>query len=174
MASYNTPADVRRVLNLDAGNLSLTDAEIQTYLDEAQQDLFITIKRELEYQKFVVDTDNKGKIKNYFYFSLTPVVSIHKVLVNNSIINSTDYSLDVDTNVLTISSTLEVGDVVEVFYLPLVYHLAELNLAAYNILMRTQLVETGGQENPVLLEFEKKKDKFFNIIKSRLVASNWF
>ena len=173
--AYNTIADVRRILHIDSSNEILTDTEIQTYLDEANSELFTEIKKKTEFDEFKAVNDKNGNpIKNYL-MSLTPVVSIEKVIVNNSVINSSEYSFDNETGELVFSSydNLNAGDIIRVFYIPVIYKFAELYLTAYNINVATQILNRGGNLSPIAENVEKKKNQYLDVINSRLMITTW-
>lgn len=168
-----TANDVRRVLHLDASNEVLTDTEINEYLKEAKQDLFSEIKREKESQLIGVHNNSKGELIKTYSLTLAPVVSIHKVFVNDSLLDSSNYSLDEETNEIIFTDGIALNDIVRVFYLPKVYELAELYICAYNINVATNILSRGGSQSPVADTIERKRDRFLEVINSRLIISSW-
>lgn len=173
--AYNTVADVRRILHIDSSNEILTDTEIQTYLDEANSELFTEIKKKREFDEFQVENNKDGSLRTNYLLSLTPIVSINKVLLNNNIIDPAEYNSDDETGEVVFSSSdsLNEGGVIRVFYIPVIYKFAELYLTAYNINIATQILNRGGNLSPIAENIEKKKNQYLDVINSRLMITTW-
>jgi len=170
----NTATDIRRVLHLDSSNEILTDTEIDNFLTESNTELFTEIKKASEIDLIDVINDINGNPKKNYYLTLTPILSFDKVLINNSVTDSSNYSIDTITGEIIFSSgVLTEGDKVTVFYQPKIYKYAELYLTAYNINVATQILNRGGDLSPVADNIEKKKNQFLNVINSRLIITSW-
>jgi len=175
MVSYNTPAEIRKILHIDSSNQVLTDIEIQVYLDEANAELSTQIKKKYQNDLF------KGKYKSdgvtidpNFKFSLNPVSTIYKVLINDTLLLNTDYSLDLELNILTISKAFEFNDKISIYYTPKVYHFAEAYLCCHNILISTSLNGTGGEQTIILENIINKKNRFLSLISSNLIVGSYY
>ena len=174
MVSFNTPSDLRRVLKLDAGNEYYTDTELQEFLDKANESLYNEIKRKFEYQKCRVKTDEKGNTLNRFQFVLGPVSAVQEVRREDTVIASGNYTLNADLNLLEFNANvLEVGDVVEIWYLPLVYTEAELYIAAYHILSTTNVAKPSRTSTNIE-DIKLLKDDYLHTINSRMMVTGWF
>jgi len=175
MATFNLPADVRRVLRLDSGNNYLTDAEIQSYLDEAQNWLYTEIKRKYERDFFTVVTNSVGNTQVIYALSLAPINSVLKVLVNDvEKTVTTDYTVDTDLGeIIFVEGVVTVGDKVKVYSVPTAYELAELYIAARNISIGTNLINLDGQNNPVVQNFDTLINNYMNVITSRVMVATW-
>ena len=172
---FNTEADVRRILKIDSGNEFLTSAEIASFLTDANNDLFSSIKKQYERERFVAGFDRLGNVQVEYGFSLSPVVSIYKVYVNNvEMTVTTHYALDTSKNTVTFTeNTLNAGDNIEVIYLPKIYYLAELYICAHNIMLTTNLVNADGVSNPIIVNLKEKKDSYLRLIRGRAIISSW-
>ncbi len=173
--AFNTEADVRRILKIDSGNEYLTSAEITSFLTDANNDLFSSIKKQYERERYVVNLDRLGNVQTEYGFSLSPVVSIYKVYVNNvEKTVTTDYTFDNAKHTITfLDNVLNSGDSIEILYLPKIYHLAELYLCAYNIMVTTNLVTENGTSNPIIMNLKEKKDTYMKLIKNRAMITAW-
>lgn len=176
MASFNLPEDLRRILNLPSGDNILTDTELQDYLDEANNDFRAQVKRYYEQDMFFATSQkNTGNLIYEYTLALTPVVSIYKVLVNGEEKTvTTDYSLDTTRQkIVFVEGAIEEGNEIIIQYIPQIYYLTELFMAANNILLRTNLINQNGENNPVLKNYNDKINTYINMICNRTLMGTY-
>lgn len=173
--AFNTTADIRRLLNIESGNDLLTDTEITAFLDEANLELYRIIKRKYERDCLIVRTTNTGATKVTYSTSLKPLDSVFRVLVNDVLQTvTTDYTVDLDLGEITFTeNTVAPGDSVVILSVPTVYKTAELYIATSNILISTSALGVNALDNPVLAQFEKKRDSILKVITGRLIMAQW-
>lgn len=171
----NTTNDVRQVLRLDSGNQNITDTEITYFLNNANKDLYNSIKRNNEVEKFRVGFNFRGEKRNTFTLGLNPLSNLLGVLINNETLNVANYSYDTTLNAVTINEEfITEGDEVTILYTPEIYKLAELYICAYNILVSTNLTRQGGETSSVLANIETKMKEYLKTIRHKVSIKQWY
>lgn len=177
MTSFNTVATMRRILRIPSGDDSYTDTEIQEYLDEAQSDLFSEIKRENEIDRHLVDYNNFGAIRTRYAFMMGGIAAttdILKIYSNNVEITDSDYTVDLVLNEIIFNDgVLRVGEMLEIYYLPIIYTEAERYVCAFNMLSSSQLLNQDGTTNPIAERYENKYKKVLKTIKNKLQVGTY-
>ena len=169
MASFNTVATMRRILRIPAGDESYTDAEIQSFLDEAQADMFSEIKREKELDTFLFDYNKWGAVQTEHKFLLAPVNSIFEILSNGVVIDSGDYTLNADKDVVTFdASIIALGEQIELYYIPETYTSAERYLCAFNMKVSSNLLNQNGNASTITVNYENKYKRAIQTIKNKI------
>ena len=167
MASFNNPLALRRILNIPQGDNSITDTELQSYLDEAQADFMSQVKSEYERSIHTAYVDqHTGSLIQRYGVTLAPIESVFKVFVNNiEKVVTTDYTVDLDLNeVVFVDDVLNEGNSIKIVYTPKLYTLCELYMAAKNILLRTRLVDLNGETDPVYANYDSKVKNYLQVI----------
>ena len=169
MASFNTTATMRRILRIPAGDESYTDTELQEFLDEAQADMFSEIKRQKEIDTFCVDWNKWGAVQTEHKFLLAPVTSVFEVYANGVLVSNTDYTLNADRDVLIfLNDILNLGETIEIYYIPDMYTTTERYLCAYNIKITENLLNQDGNSVNLSANYEKKYKRNIQILKNKI------
>lgn len=169
MASFNTVATMRRILKIPDGDDAYTDTDLQEYLDDAQADMFAEIKRQKEIDSFTVNWNKWGALQTEHKFLLAPVTSVFEVYGNGVLIDSGDYTLNTDRDVLTfLNEVLIFGECIEIYYIPDMYKTTERYLTAYNIKITENLLNNDGNSVNLSAKYEQKYKRNIQILKNKI------
>lgn len=163
---YNTIADIKRRLTLEAENQTLTDDEFEAYLTEANEDLFNELNRNAEVDRFKIkevdgdfikiplsyvvldeDTEDSGEI--------TGIIEVR--VKDGKNLNPENYEL-IRKRYLKVNVSNEdigINTILEIEYIPINYKDTELAIAIVNILSRLSPF-SRDQVNPQLIVWNKK------------------
>jgi len=173
--SFNTPSDVRRVLHLENNNEILSDSEIQTYLNEAEEDMYQLIRRKYETDEFYVVYDNKGNLITKYTIFYKPILSIISVELNNEeLTETTDYTIDLESGVLELLIDVKYNDKLVINYEPKLYKTLELYTAVFNILRNTRLLDRDGESDLNVNNIKDKMDLTLNYLNNKLLVNKWY
>ena len=171
--ALNTIATIRRHLRLETGNDQFTDAEITSFLDDANSMLFEEIRRKYEvFRQRVGYNQYDGAVRRIFSIPQKPVDSILKVLKNNEEITSGNYTHDTDLDQITIDSSvdLEGFDQLEIYFVPKIYTTAERYICLYIMGIAENLVTAEGSA-ALGDKFKPLMEKTIHKINTRMRAS---
>ena len=154
---FNNIEDIKKRLILESEDQTISDALIEEYLEEAEQEVYDNIRRKQEREVFYVTEDQEERFECYFN-----VLEVKKVYVNNS--EYTDYEL-VDDKFIKIED-LELFSKVEVFYVAEDYKLYERAIVIVNLMTRLNpmIAETTST---VYLNWANKKKTYEKNLKSK-------
>ena len=175
MASLNSVSNLRRILNRDKFNNFITDAELQEFLDEANQDLYNIINRRYELDVHLVRYDRKGNLQRRYEIILSPLLSVDSVEVNDEEVNTSEYDIDLDKGNITFTEGYDLSPNAEVkiYSTPKIYESAELYLARYNVLAMLNNENSEGETQPIVTNAEKTKDNYINRIHNKPVVTSY-
>lgn len=166
--ALNTIATIRRWLMIETGNDALTDDEITTYLDEADQFLYNEIHKKYEVDRFRAGYDEySGAVETKYEIRMKPVDSIYKVYKEGVELLTTDYTYDSELYQITMIADVEASDYIEIFYTPTAYSEAALFVCLTNIGTSTNLISADGAAT-LEEKFKPKMEKAIKKIKNRM------
>lgn len=157
---YNTIEEIKKLLLLESENQTMTDAEIQTYIDDANQEMFDDIKRTMERDEFIAE--DSGSVIFYPFFNVS---LIRRVKVNDTVIDAANYSGSFDGDGVEIQD-IKIGDIVETFTIPTNYKRLERALTIVNIRTRLNPFKNNTVD-PIYNEWVQKKDDAKKALKSK-------
>ena len=160
MATLNTPAEVKAKLLLESENQTMTDEEIQTYLDDAQQEMIDEINRTAERDHFI--SEEQGTIIFYPFFNVS---TISLVKVNNVVIADSLYEISADGDGIAIED-IKIGDIVDTTTQPSNYKRYELAICIVNIRTRLNPFKNNTVD-PIYNEWVQKRDNYKKALKSK-------
>jgi len=166
--AYNTVDDIKRYLNLESADQTISDADITLFLADANDEVFSQIKRKEEVDYFRVGYTTQGVIQDLFNLAV-PVETMNKVSQNGTeLAVTTEYTLDsTNKNEVTILATHNVGDTIKVQYIPIPYKKAELYECLMMLRARMNPFSEEGND-PIYLEYKGKRDIYYKILKGKL------
>jgi hypothetical protein len=170
MTTYNTANEIKKLLLLETENQTIDDDDIDTYLEDAQEELFNELGRNRETDKFklrswhINDDDN---VEHVLYFVATEVLEVRDA-TNNDVISSSNYDLIRGNQGIKIrtgsdDANLDENIEIEIDYIPKNYKMAERAIAIENILTRLQPFQ-NEQINPSLMVWREKRKKAIEFI----------
>ena len=158
--AYNTVQELKKKLLLESENQTISDADIQTYIDDANVEMFDNIKRTMERDEFI--SEKSGTVTFYPFFNVS---IIRRVKVNDEIIDTSDYSISFDGDGVEVQN-INVGDVVETFTIPINYKNLERAITIVNIRTRLNPFKNNTVD-PIYNEWVLKRDNFKKALKSK-------
>lgn len=164
--AYNTVEEIKEKLLLESENQTLTDSQIQTYINDANRDMISDLKRAIEVDRFVAAT--QGTNVFYPFFNTVEIISIK---VNDVELDSDEYRLVYLNDAIEILG-LEIGDQVEYLSIPPNYKVLEM---AYTIVaIKTRLNPfKNNTVDPIYNEWNEKKTNATKAIKSKFGADSY-
>ena len=158
--AFNTIEEIKKLLLLESENQTMDDAEIQTYIDDANIELFDEINKTAERDVFTAETD--GTVTFYPYFNVKQICSVK---VNGSFIAASLYEISIDGDGIAIQE-ISIGDVVETITIPSNYKMLERAICIVNIRTRLNPFKNNVVD-PIYNEWVLKRDRFRKAIKSK-------
>lgn len=174
--TLGTPSEVRRIAELSIEEFSDTTAA--AYLSAAERNVRAYLGRLLVLDRvFIKRNPTNGILKlNYsLYFPVKSVADIARVLVNDVILSSSNYTFDSTINEITFTSTgVKESDTVVVYYKPDFLDDYVNYMAAAEVL-RTKMVNTwnGAQNNVVFDRVNDKAMEYKKELESKPVVVGW-
>ncbi len=165
---FNTVEEIKSKLLLESENQTMTDATIQTYIDDANTELFDEINRTAERDSFLIDLEPRQSGSSSFTRIVYPffnVKSICSVKVNDLFIDSDLYKVSVDGDGVEIQE-LKVGDFVETITIPSNYKMFERAICI--VAIRTRLNPfKNNVVDPIYNEWVLKRDNYKKALRSK-------
>lgn len=162
--AYNSVEEIKDILLLESENQTLTDSQIQAYINDANLEMFNFINRTAERDEFI--SEKQGSVTFYPFFNVFKICSIK---VNSEFIEASDYSISIDGDGVTIAN-ISIGDIVELITIPTNYKMLERAICMVNI--RTRLNPFKNDTiDPIYNEYTMKRDKAIKLIKSKFGAA---
>ena len=158
--AYNTIDEIKGKLLLESENQTMTNTEIQTYLDDANVDMTSAIGRTMERDEFI--SEDSGSVIFYPFFN---VVQIRRIKVNDTVIDSTSFRISFDGDGVEIDD-INVGDVVETFTIPSNYKILERAFCIVEIKTRLNPFKNNAVD-PIYNEWFEKKKNVLKALKSK-------
>ncbi len=158
--AYNTVEEIKKLLLLEQENQTMTDAEIQTYIDDANQEMHDDIKRTMERDEFVAE--DSGSVSFYPFFNVN---LIRRVKVNDVVIEAANFRVSFDGDGVEVDD-ISIGDVVETFTIPTNYKRLERALTIVNIRTRLNPFKNNTVD-PIYNEWVQKRDDAKKALKSK-------
>ncbi len=158
--AFNTIEEIKDLCLLETENQTLNDQTIQSYLDDANLELYNEINRKAERDSFI--SEKAGSITFYPYFN---VLQIRFIKVNDTLVDEDDYRICDDGDGVEIDD-IEIGDVIEIHSIPPNYKMLER--AIFIINLRTRLNPFKNDSiDPIYNEWIQKRDNFKKALKSK-------
>lgn len=150
--AYNTIEEIKDLLLLESENQTMTDAQIQTYINDANLEMTDEINRTAERDSFIAE--KQGTITFYPFFN---VIEICSVKVNDIFIDKDLYEISIDGDGVSIQE-ISIGDIVETITKPSNYKMFERAICIVNIRTRLNPFKNNTVD-PIYNEwFEKRKN----------------
>lgn len=182
--AYNNVSEIKTQLMLELENQTLQDDELESYLEDAQTELFSTIIRNRETDKYTLrdwHIDDEDYVEYVLYLKVDGdnggILEVRDE-TNKEIISSDNYELTrgnqaIKINVGSDGADLETNTKIEVDYIPVNYKLCERAIAIVNLLSRLAPFQ-NEQINPNLMVWREKKKNFLNILKNKFGTGSYF
>ncbi|RLA75224.1 MAG: hypothetical protein DRG78_20720 [Epsilonproteobacteria bacterium] len=164
--AYTTIDDVKRILNIDDN--SITDAEIEDFIDEAHRFLLADIGRDNAIYRTYLDYDKFGNLDKTIELPFKPIESVEEVRVNGDI--TTDYTIDTSNGKVTLTGDVSAGDHIKIKYTPSIYKDYETYRAAIDIILRTLINTDSNVVNNLLQNYKEKWNEIRKTIKRENVV----
>ena len=164
--AYNTVEEIKEKLLLESENQTLSDSQIQTYLNDANRDMISELKRAIEVDRFVAEV--RGTNIFYPIFNTVEVISIK---VNNVELDSDEYRLVYFNDGIEILS-LDVGDQVEYLSIPPNYKVLEMAFTIVAIKTRLNPFKNNTVD-PIYNEWNEKKTNALKVLRSKFGADSY-
>lgn len=145
--TLNTVEEIKKRLLLESEDQTIDDETIEEYIEEANEEMFDTIKREFERDVFYAD---EGR-----YYLWFPAVSIEKVYIDGE--ETTDYALEGSQKVLI--EGYDSQEKIEIEYIPKIYKLYERAICICNLMTRLNPM-VQEQPSTIYLNWSNKKKKY--------------
>jgi len=120
--SYAAPQDVKDKIGYTDDQT--TDADLQSYIEEAHRTLEMRVGREFLEETMITEVRrDSSEVPTDYSFELRPVLSVDRVYVNDEIIDSSNYTIEKQDGVISFTSQfrdeeLDIGDVIQVETVP--------------------------------------------------------
>lgn len=166
--AFNTIDEIKSKLLLESENQTLSDAEIQSYIDDANQELYDSINRTAERDSFLIEARPRQSSTASFTRTIYPyfnVRSICSVKVNDVFIDSSLYDISPDGDGISIQE-LKVGDYVETITIPSNYKMFERALCIVGIRTRLNPFKNNVVD-PIYNEWVLKRDNYKKTLKGK-------
>lgn len=173
--AYNTIATIKRYLALESADQTISDADLTSFLDEANAELFFLIKKKEERDIFRVGYTEHGTTQSKFRLALSPASSISKITQNGTVLDSGDYSLETtNKEEVEITASLAIADTIEIHYVPTAYEIAERYMCLMTCIQRMNPFLSDQNNNSIYSEYKAKRDLAIKIIKGKLHTGRYF
>jgi len=158
--AYNTIEEIKDLLFLESENQTMSDEQIQAYINDASEEMNDKINRTSERDSFIAE--EAGSVTFYPYFN---VKSISSVKVNDTIIDTTEYEISLDGDGITIGD-IQIGDIVKTITIPSNYKKYERAICIVNIRTRLNPFKNDTVD-PIYNEWIQKRDDFKRALRSK-------
>ena len=158
--AFNTIEEIKAKLLLESENQTMTDEEIQTYINDANEEMFEDINRTAERDSFIAE--KAGTVTLYPFFNVREICSLK---VNDTFIDGDLYEVSIDGDGVSIQD-IKIGDVVEMITIPSNYKMLERAMCIVNIRTRLNPFKNNVVD-PIYNEWVMKRDNFKKIIKAK-------
>lgn len=169
--TFNTVAEIKQQLLLEAENQTVTDPTIQSYLEMANMQVYQMIKRNYERDNFTSYINPDGTTQKDFFVVLSPIRSIVAIMKNNTPLTNTDYTIVYENSGVNIPG-VSIGDVISILYVPETYTLLERALAILGLLTRFNPF-TDETNSTVYAHWKQVKDQCYHTIRSNFGTSTY-
>lgn len=148
--SYSRIEDIKTELRLE-GN-EFTDAELQTYLERANRVLRGRVGNKL-IEAHVVTWADANQSSTVFQLRYSPVLNFKEVEVWGEYQDSTDYTVDLETGLITFDSIdVSKANQVKFHYVPEIFADLEIVIAAELLLVSTKISKSNVEERMAQVE----------------------
>jgi hypothetical protein len=181
--TYNTAEEIKKLLLLEDENQTIEDEDIETYLEDAQMEMFSEIQRNRETDKLKLrssDLNDDDEVEVVLFFKVdTDNGGILEVrdATNQETISSDNYELIRGNKAIKIKAgsdyaDLDTGITIEIDYIPENYKLVERAIAISNILSRIAPFQ-NQQVNPNLITWREKKQNYIRFLKEKFGTGSY-
>lgn len=168
--SYNTVNEIKDLLLLETENQTLSRTQIETYLSDAQEEVYNTIQRNRETDSFVLrstDLNDDDEREYVLYFVAEEILEVRDE-TNNEVVSSDHYELIRGSQAIKIKCGNDDADLsnniqIEIDYIPKNYKMLERAIVITNILTRLQPF-SQNEINPSLSIWNEKKKNYERMI----------
>ena len=168
---YNTIEEIKAKMLLEDENQTLSDDEIQNYINDANTEMISELKRAIEIDSFVAT--ERGTNTFYPFFNMAEVTSVTVRSTSGSPVelDESEYRLVRNNDGIEVDD-LRTGDEVVVYSVPPNYKMLERAIAIVNIRNRMNPFR-NDTVNPIYAEWMEKRTKFFKVLKGKLGVSKY-
>jgi hypothetical protein len=181
--TYNTTSEIKKLLLLEDENQTIEDEDIETYLEDAQLEMFSEIQRNRETDRFKLRSSdlNDDEVEIVLFFKVDTdnggILEVRDV-TNHEVISSDDYELIRGNNAIKIKTgsdyaDLDTGITIEIDYIPVNYKLTERAIAISNILSRIAPFQ-NEQVNPSLMTYREKQKNYIRFLKEKFGTGSYY
>lgn len=168
--AYNSIEEIKDLLLLESENQTLTDAQIQSYINDANTDMISELKRAIELDTFTATCSGTNNFTPFFN-----VESVDSVRVKSSgdwvELDEDEYRLIRNNDVLEVDD-LKVGDKIELYSIPPNYKMLERAMTIVSI--RTRFNPFKNQTiDPLYATWTEKKTNFLKALRSKFGAAKY-
>jgi hypothetical protein len=182
--TYNTASEIKKLLLLEDENQTIEDEDIETYLEDAQLEMFSEIQRNRETDRIKLrssDLNDDDEVEIVLFFKVDTdnggVLEVRDE-TNHEVISSDNYELIRGNNAIKIKTgsdyaDLDTGIIIEIDYIPVNYKLTERAIAISNILSRIAPFQ-NEQINPNLMTYREKQKNYIRFLKEKFGVGGYF
>ena len=165
--AHNTIEEIKNLLLLENENQTMSDEQIQTYINDANLEMTNEINRTAERDSFLIDIIPRQSSSSFtrIVYPFFNVKKICSVKVNDEFIDSDKYEISIDGDGILIQE-LRIGDVVETITIPSNYKMFERAICIVNIRTRLNPFKNNTVD-PIYNEWVLKRDNFKKALKSK-------
>lgn len=169
--AYNTVEEIKGLLLLETENQTMTNEEIQNYINDANVEMVSEIRRAIEIDSFVAT--QRGTNTFYPFFNMAQVTSVRVRSTSSSFVelDESEYKLVRNNDGIEVDD-LRTGDQVEVYSIPPNYKMLERALAIVAIKTRFNPFKNNTVD-PLYATWEEKRKSFLRILKSKFGVSKY-
>ena len=163
---WATADDVRLAAGIDDD--SLTDTQIESYIDQAYSLIMGELGGNFSETRNIKQKAS-GDLQRIIRLYQKPIISVDGVYKNEELLTeSTDYTINLTTGVLTLDSSLDLAenDEIYILYSPQILKTWEIKLAAYMIQSTGQYSTASSNIKIGMEERQKELDKIRDIVLS--------
>lgn len=167
--AFNTIDEIKGKLLLETENQTMTDKQIQVYINDANEELFEEINRKAERDTFIIESKPSENFSNSSITrTICPFFNVKKICsvkINDVFIDSDRYEISLEGDGITITE-LKIGDFVETITTPSNYKMLERAICIVNIRTRLNPFKNNVVD-PIYNEWVLKRDNFKKALKSK-------
>lgn len=150
--TYNTIEEIKSKMLLESETQTMSDIDIQSYIDDANIEMTNDINRASEFDCFVSQSD--GSVVFYTFFRIKEIL---EVKVNDVVLDNDEYRAVRNNDGIEIDS-INVGDKIEIISIPPNYKMLERAYAIVEIRTRLNPFKNDTVDSIYAIWDKKKKD----------------
>jgi len=162
--ALNTINEIKSNLLLETENQTLTDNQIQTFLDQANEQMFAEIRRSTEQDHFTAIQETEKFFPMFKIYEIKAVTKTTDTITGQetTTLSSSDWEFIYDNDGIQISN-LQRGDLIRIYYVPVNYKVLEKAIAMENILSRLNPF-AGENINPSYATWRERAKNYKTLI----------